>query len=508
MVTLLRKPQISKVNARHLLDDLASSYTYSLEEAVIGEMIANSLDAKSSNIFIDLNRRAKTLALTDDGPGMGPDEFMDYHDLAQSRKVKGTGIGFAGLGAKLGHKVARKVVTETRHDGYRDASEWSLKRTDLEWRRVRSRTLAENGTKVTLHLTDRAQTMLAPDFVLGAIRRHYGALLDPFLSKVYIWNSIYPFGVTVHLDGEALPTQPLVPSSNVQVRREMDVFGKGRHLVGRAVFVLTNEPLPEEQQGIAISTFGKNIRRDTLGVHPRRPEYITGWVEAPDLVECLTLNKQNFSTSGRQGEKFKRIRRQLQKPFVDWLQEIGEARRSEERQSAPRRLERETAEILRRIPELRFLLGAQLRERVETPDSSGETESSLAPAMQATFGIGTGAVGEGDAPPYPGQDEGQAPKADSSGDVPTRSRPRTVRGGPRIERVADSERDEMSWVEGDTVFINTGHPTHLLAGRRGSSDITNGWPSTMPCAKKRPWSPKTGLLCWGRRFPNGENPSR
>ena len=42
MVPLLRKHQISKVNARHLLDDLAASYSYSLNEAVLVELIANA----------------------------------------------------------------------------------------------------------------------------------------------------------------------------------------------------------------------------------------------------------------------------------------------------------------------------------------------------------------------------------------------------------------------------------------------------------------------------------
>ena len=464
---LLSKSQISKVNARHLLDDLASSYTYSVEEAVIGELIANSLDAKSSNIFVDLSKRANTLALTDDGPGMGNDAFIEYHDLAQSRKVKGTGIGFAGLGAKLGHRVSRKVVTETRSNGHRDASEWGFKGTDLQWKRIRARSLKRDGTKVTLHVTNRAQRMLSSRFVTETIKKHYGALLDPFLSQIYIWNSIYPSGITIHLNGDALPQQPLVPPANVERRHEIDIRGRGRRLIGRAVFVLAKDPLPEDQQGIAISTYGKNIRRDTLGVYPRRPEFITGWVEAPDLVECLTLNKQDFSDSGRQGEKFKRIRRQLQKPFADWLQEIGETRRPEERQRAPRRLERETAEILRSIPELRFLLGAQMRETAQTPDPSGDTTSAESQSMQPTFGLETGQGGDGDAPALPGPEEGQAPQPEPDGAIPTRPRRRTARGGPRIERVSDSEREEMSWVEGDTVFINNAHPTRELASRRG-----------------------------------------
>ena len=41
------------------------------------------------------------------------------------------------------------------------------------------------------------------------------------------------------------------------------------------------------------------------------------------------------------------------------------------------------------------------------------------------------------------------------------------KAGPRIERTANSERADMSWIEGDTLFINTAHPTYQMAERRG-----------------------------------------
>lgn len=118
-------------NARHLLDDLASSYTYALDEAVLVELIANSLDAKAANIGIRLDAKRSTFTVKDDGTGMTQDEFERYHDLAESTKVRGRGIGFAGLCAKLAHQVGRRVVTETWSVGYRGASEWGFKGSDL-----------------------------------------------------------------------------------------------------------------------------------------------------------------------------------------------------------------------------------------------------------------------------------------------------------------------------------------------------------------------------------------
>ena len=496
MVSLLRRPQISKVNARHLLEDLASTYSYSVEEAVLVELIANSLDAKATEISIDLDSRKVTLTVRDNGIGMGADEFESYHDLAESRKVKGRGIGFAGLGAKLGHKVARKVVTETRSDGYRDASDWSLNGNDLEWKHIRSRSLRGDGTRVTLFISPKRRRMMSPNFVRDTIATHYGALLDPFLSEVYIWASIYPEGVTLTVDGEPLPKRPLVPPEAVEHRKETDILNRRKRRVGRAVFVMTSEPLPEDRQGIVISTYGKRIRLDSLGVHPREPDLITGWVEAPDLVECLTLSKQDFIDSGRQGEKYRRIRREIQKAFGDWLDEIGEAREPAQRRRAPRQLERETARIVRRIPQLHYLYGARQRDAANVPDESGDTDSVLTDAAQPSFGIAEGPGGEYGSPPAPGNGDGKAATPEPGGPTKTRARPRTVRGGPpssACRRLTDRKR--AGWL--GTPFSSI--PATLPMCSRtagGCSRIMSASPSSMRYARRLPSSQRRNWTCW------------
>ena len=55
-------------------------------------------------------------------------------------------------------------------------------------------------------------------------------------------------------------------------------------------------PVPEERQGIAISTLGKVIKRgwEWLGLSPAAASRVTGLIEAPDLAACLTLNKERF----------------------------------------------------------------------------------------------------------------------------------------------------------------------------------------------------------------------
>lgn len=469
MVTMLNRPRLSKVNARHLLEDLAGGYTYALPEAVLVELVANSLDAGASNIRITLNEKAATLSVEDDGRGMNDEEFECYHDLAESRKVKGSGIGFAGLGAKLGHLLASKVVTESRSRDSRVASTWGFRGADLEWKKARSRSLRFEGSKVTLHLKKRASTMARRDFIEITLRSHFAALLDPFISQIYTRESIYPQGVTFWIDGEALEKQAAGHSDDIEAAKEIEITvgRRNKRVAARGVFTLTSRPLPEDQQGIGVATYGKTIRRDTLGVHPRRPDRVTGLIETPELVECLTFTKQDFLSTGTKGEKYRRLRRELSKAFAAWLHEIGEVEPPQERRRAPRRLEQETAKIVRRIPELRYLFGARMREQVLAPDPDGEIQSTVADMMHLSSTEGQGNSQGNGVPTFEGADEGQALMPNLEGTEQARQRPRTIRSGPRIERVAEPDREEMSWLEGEVIMLNTAHPTYLKAeGRR------------------------------------------
>ena len=103
----------SSVNFQNLIRDLAEMYTFEVPEVVVVELIANSLDAKASRISIDYDPSKKVLVVQDDGEGMSPSQFEEYHDFAAGLKARGTGIGFAGLGAKVSFNVADRVITET-----------------------------------------------------------------------------------------------------------------------------------------------------------------------------------------------------------------------------------------------------------------------------------------------------------------------------------------------------------------------------------------------------------
>lgn len=463
MVTIFQKQQISKVNARHLLDDIATAYRCSIEEAVLTEAIANSLDAKSSIISISVNNKEKSITFLDNGTGMKEIDFEKYHDLAESRKEKGQGIGFAGLGAKLSHKLAKKIVTETKSQTFHGSSQWNFKDDDLVWSYNHQRTLNKTGTKVTLYLNNETG-MLGKDFLEHRVRKYYGALLDPNLTEVYIWKAIYPNGVRFEINGSELANESLLDSPAIENSKKVDIRFRKKLPIGRAIFVLAREPIPDEEQGIAITTYGKTIRREPLHLKSRHPERITGWFESPELVECLTLNKQEFTESGPTGEKFRRIKRELQSEFNKWLTSIGEMPEMEARQRATKILEQETAQILRKIPKLWFLFSVSMKDKVAVFDSNGELNlnevSRIAmPPLESQPGA------EAKEDKQSGEDLQLFVPGPSYGEKRSRIRSKKIRGAPRIERIKNVEREEISWVDGDTVFVNSAHPAYLKSER-------------------------------------------
>ena len=116
----------TRVDLEHLLEDLRDAYPYSIAETILTEIIANSLDSGASRITMTADPAQSTLTVVDNGSGMQRKAMRQYHDIASSTKVRGQGIGFAGVGIKLGLLVCEEVLTETRRGSTHVATRWHL----------------------------------------------------------------------------------------------------------------------------------------------------------------------------------------------------------------------------------------------------------------------------------------------------------------------------------------------------------------------------------------------
>src|SRR5947199_5887839 len=138
----------TRVDLLHLLEDLRDAYPGALEETILTEMVANSLDSGARRIRLTTDAAAAALVVADDGSGMRRPELARYHDIAASAKTRGQGIGFAGVGIKLGLLVCEEVITETRRRKTHLPTRWYLASPHrAPWKWVPPNSLvAERGT--------------------------------------------------------------------------------------------------------------------------------------------------------------------------------------------------------------------------------------------------------------------------------------------------------------------------------------------------------------------------
>jgi C4-dicarboxylate-specific signal transduction histidine kinase len=99
----------TRVDLLHLLEDLRDAYPGALEETILTEVVANALDSGATRVDLATDPTAAALTVVDDGAGMKRRELARYHDIAATTKVRGEGIGFAGVGIKLGLLACEEV---------------------------------------------------------------------------------------------------------------------------------------------------------------------------------------------------------------------------------------------------------------------------------------------------------------------------------------------------------------------------------------------------------------
>ena len=338
----------TRVDLQHLLEDLRDAYPDAIEETILSEVVANALDSGARSIRVLTDPSEKTVVVVDDGSGMSRRELSRYHDLAASTKTRGEGIGFAGVGIKLGLLVAEAVLTESRRGTAHVASRWHLaSRQKAPWKWVPPPGwVGERGTAVGLRLRNPLSPLLDAGYVEGCLRRHFEPLFDPAFDAILAER--YGAGVAFHVNGRVVERS----SSSRGNERASLVVRLARKRRPGAVGVLerVRETLPEERQGLAISTLGKVIRRgwDWIGLAPSSPGLTAGLVEAPGLSAALTLNKGDFLRSGRRGITYLAYRKAIQEAVQAQLAAWGEApdRDDAARRRAARPLERDLEAVL------------------------------------------------------------------------------------------------------------------------------------------------------------------
>jgi hypothetical protein len=472
----------TRVDLQHLLEDLRDAYPGSIEETILTEIMANSLDSGATRIVFDADPAQRTLTGVDNGSGMQRRDLARYHNIASSSKTRGEGIGFAGVGIKLGLLVCNLVLTETRRGKTHIASAWHMSsRHRAPWKWVTPLGLiSERGTAVRLTLDNALSPLLDPGFLEMTLRRHFQPLLDPNFDDFMLGH--YPKGIAIEVNGRTMDKQHwrAAESAPLEIR-----LMRRRKPSALGYLIRDDFPLAEERRGLAISTYGKVIRRgwDWLGMTPTAPERIGGIIEVPELAACLTLNKGDFIRAGARGATYLGFRKAIQEAVGKQLAVWGDSRASSV-EAPPREvrpLQRDLAQVLENLaidfPLLGSLVeqhaGGQKRLPLGVRGSNGDgrafVSASVATMAESEPNSATDATpnsGEATANENPSVNEASAefPRQDQTIELASRTiTRRPAHYGLDIQFEDRADDIELGRLTESTVWVNRAHPAYRRA---------------------------------------------
>ena len=464
----------TRVDLQHLLEDLRDAYVGSLEETILTEIVANALDSGASRVSFLTDPAQAALVAFDDGRGMTRRELARYHDIAASSKTRGEGIGFAGVGIKLGLLVCEEVLTETRRGEVHIATRWRLAaRQRASWRWVEPRGFLEkHGTAVCLKLKNQLSPLLDASFVEATLRSHFEPLLDELFDSILAAQ--YPRGVELSVNGRQVPRRRADEAGRASITIHLP---RKRKPAGSGYLVRSANPLPEPARGVAVATLGKVIRRgwDWLGLTPATADNIGGLIEIPALAESLTLNKADFLRSGARGIAYLAYRKGVQQAVGALLQAWGEGLDADEaaKRRAARPLERDLESVLMGLAEEFPALSPLVEQRAGGQKRLPTGLPGSGPAVALGPPVSEGLDVAGAMASNPVRDAGGtqdlADDSQETADAPTAAlggsggSSRPVRYGLSIQFEERAKGDDLGRLVGPTVLVNTAHPAYRRA---------------------------------------------
>jgi len=463
-------------------------YPYSIPEVIITELVANSLDARSELIDISYNYDKKQLVVEDNGLGMSRKQFNEYHDFVAGLKPKGTGIGFAGLGAKISFNIASRVLTETWGSKFKGISNWYLKsQKELVWKELKELNLLKHaGTRVEVYFNSKK----GPDFcshldLEKILLRHFLPLFDKKFLEIYNTLGFYSENLRFKINGTVIEPFNLEEKFNLGKVKKIFFESRGkRYSYGLFGIASKDSVMGEDASGIGLSVYGKLIQFDFFGQFPGDlgPK-IFGIVEVPPFIKFLNTSKTTFIKSRGSLKKFNKFYDPIREQFKEWLKEIGikpiEAINTEEAM----RLEKELKKIIVQIPEISQLFGLKSKVNVTVNDPVGDVKAALEEGVKKTFPDEESQRKAGDLEEE--KANGNLEKSPGISDIgdelgsrleenikgQNRASPitRKRKAGVRVSFADRPDRNELAWLERDIIVINNAHSSYRKIKRNNLS---------------------------------------
>ena len=443
----------SQVNFRKLVGDLADMYPDDPFDVVIAELVANSLDAKAKNIAVAWDDDSKMLVVADDGNGMVADQFTEYHDFAAELKARGSGIGFAGVGAKVSFNIASRVVTETRNNGVSSASDWRWHDDgSLIWDHISSDKLVANGTRVEVHFNhDQVPSGVNDEYLIGVLKRHYLPLFITEFARSYIESRLYPVLPQFKINGSPIPQDDLKTAAELSQRENFKIQSGGRGVGWGAIGISErNFPVGGNAYGVLLCTYGKVIKSELFGQSTGMlGAKLFGIVEVPHLIKYLTTNKSDLKGGPGRNRELNALLDPIRERLRKFLVNHGVTLTEQSRNRLSEKLERELIKMVPRLPELQDFEGLLHESRkLRKSDSDNKLTSK---------------GGQGDS-----RKSNKTSKTQTKRQQPRRKR----KSGPRVAFESHSSRGETAWIDSNTVVINSGHEAYCNRATQDQARLT------------------------------------
>lgn len=459
----------SRVNIRHMLENFVDTYNEEYYEILINESIANALDANATIIKLYLNNN-NFFFVEDNGNGMSEDEFEKYHDLNYSLKRKGSGIGFAGIGAKLYLLKGKKILTETRSDYFHKASEMELVNDKVRWRYLDEMPfgLTHKGTiyGVTLPIDDANNINNNIDNILW--RNYSSIILGIYGNYSIIFNNkrikLPDYITKEHFTKFEFKMRDAESKGNMSIRIYINLSGKA---------------LPKEEQGFAIIVHGKTIKRTFLDIEyyikPDFKDRINGYIIADGLAILLNTNKADFLTRNNP-RLWASFKTKSVKHIKDWLKKnnlYNEDFDRRYRETTKRTIEKDIETVLVKAlsnPSLRqynpFLAKRQVI-MTTIPDEDGDVNIQLKDGFEKVSGNKRGPTNGKDVN-IDGLEDGKGWHRNEQGEKRGSDIPRSRRGiNINIRPLSD---EEIEYIASDeAIIVNENNPTYRKCQRLGNS---------------------------------------
>ncbi|MBE3089830.1 MAG: ATP-binding protein [Actinobacteria bacterium] len=492
------KLKYSLVNFQNLIQDLVDMYPYNIFEVIITELVANSLDAKASDISIAFNKDKNLLVVEDNGMGMTKRQFDQYHDFAAGLKARGDGIGFAGLGAKISFSIASRVQTETYSPKFKGRSNWYLKsQKELVWEKFHELSeLKHEGTRVEVYFNiEKKQDipiMAAGQNIREILLKHFLPLFDIKFLDMYDTLGFYGKNLRFKINGTIIKPFELEKSFKLSKVKKVFFESDGKRY-GYGLLAISEDESIEKNDaaGIGISVYGKIIQHDFFGQFPGElASNVFGILEVPPFIKFLNTSKTGFIKSRGSSQQFNKFYEPLRENFKIWLNEIGvksiEVIDSEE----AIKLEQEVKKLLLEIPEVKNLFDLKSRTNALAGNELGDIKSSYSNGASRTSSDKSPKSSK--SPDLSGSEEGggnpentietagkinekniakgindigtgpgESLVEDLKGMIRSNIASRRKKSGFKISFANRNDRADLAWIEKDIIIINSSHPSYL-----------------------------------------------